>query len=131
MYKLLLISMLSLTLTACDRLEKPYNSSSQEQDYDNTGKNVRDRDAAARTPMNQSESETDRTITQRIRQAIVADRALSSDAKNIKIITERGVVTLRGPVVSSQEKDAIARKANDVQGVVRVDNQIDIIRDNR
>jgi osmotically-inducible protein OsmY len=81
-----------------------------------------------KTPLNQSESEADRTITQKIRQAIVSDNSMSTDAKNIKIITIKGVVTLRGPVASSQEKDAIAKKVNDVQGVVRVDNQLEVTR---
>jgi len=51
-------------------------------------------------------------------------------AKNIKFITIKGVVTLRGPVASSQEKDAIARKVNDIQGIVNLDNQLEVTRSN-
>lgn len=124
-----LLMMLSLTLMACDRQDKPTNNSSSE-DYDNTGKNTRDRDSMTKTPLDQSENEGDRKITQRIRQAIMSDDSLSTDAKNIKIITIKGVVTLRGPVASSQEKDAIAKKVNGIQGIVRIDNQLDVIRNN-
>ncbi len=97
-------------------------------DNDNTGKNVRDRDSAAITPLDQSESEADRTITQKIRKAVVADDALSTNAQNIKIITINGVVVLRGPVANQQEIDSVLRKISDVQGVVRVDNQLEILK---
>ncbi len=122
--------MLSLTWTACDRQDKPNNPPPSEQDYDNTGKNIRDRNSMTKTPLDQSENETDRTITQKIRQAIVSDNAFSTNAKNIKIITINGVVTLRGPVISSEEKDAIARKVSSIQGIVKVDNQLEVTRNN-
>lgn len=130
MNKFFLMSVLSLTLVACDRQDKLNTPPRSGQDYDNTGKNIRDRDSMTKTPFDQSESETDRTITQKIRQAIMSDDSLSTNAKNIKIITVDGVVTLRGPVASLQEKEAIARKVNDVQGIVRVDNQIEVTRNN-
>lgn len=130
MMKFFLMTMLSLTLIACERQDKPNNPPSSGQDYDNTGRNIRDRDSMTKTPLDQSESESDRTITQKIRQAIMADSSLSTNAKNIKIITIQGVVTLRGPVASSQEKDAIAKKVNDIQGIVRVDNQIEVTSNN-
>lgn len=130
MERFFLMSLLSLSLIACDRQDKPTSLSSSELNSDNTGQNARDRDSTAKTPMSQSESEPDRTITQRIREAIVSDSALSTNAKNIKIITVKGVVTLRGPVASSQEKDAITRKINGIQGVVKVDNQLEVTRNN-
>ena len=127
MKKIYLMTMLSLALVACDRQDNP-NRPASVQDYnnDNTGKNIRDRDSMTETPLDQSESEADRTITQKIRQAIMSDGDLSTNAKNIKIITIKGIVTLRGPVASSQEKDAIARKVNDIQGIVNVDNQLEV-----
>ena len=123
-----LMTMFSLTLIACDRQDKPTNPPPSEQDSDNTGKNIRDRDSMTKTPLDQSESEADRKITQKIRQAIMSDSALSTNAKNIKIITINGVVTLRGPVSSSLEKDVIVKKVNDVQGIVKVDNQLEVTR---
>jgi hyperosmotically inducible protein len=93
---------------------------------DNTGKNVRDRDDKTLTPLDQSESEADRTLTQRIRQAVVDDDSLSTNAKNVKIITVNGRVTLRGPVTSKQEKAAIATKAQQLAGADKVDDQLEI-----
>ena len=93
---------------------------------DNTGRNVRDRNDATKTPMDQSENEADRTITQNIRQALTADDSLSTNAKNVKIITNDWTVTLRGPVKSEQEKTAIEAKDKQVAGVKSIDNQLEI-----
>ena len=94
---------------------------------DNTGRNVRDRSGVTLTPGNQSETEVDRTLTQRIRQAVVADKTLSTTAKNVKIITINGVVTLRGPVKNSQEKGMIEAKAQQIAGADKVNSQLEII----
>ncbi|HMH55113.1 MAG TPA: BON domain-containing protein [Gemmatimonadales bacterium] len=101
---------------------------SRAADYpaDNSGKNVRDRQDNARTPGDQSNSKSDIAITQEVRKAVVADKALSTNAHNVKIITKNGVVTLRGPVKSPEEKDTIAAKAKQVAGVKNVDNQLEI-----
>ena len=101
---------------------------SRAADYpaDNSGKNVRDRQDNARTPGDQSNSKSDIAITQEVRKAVVADKALSTNAHNVKIITKNGVVTLRGPVKSPEEKDTIATKAKQVAGVKNVDNQLEI-----
>ncbi|WP_236644614.1 BON domain-containing protein [Sorangium cellulosum] len=93
---------------------------------DNTDKNDRDRDPAALTPGDQGENETDRTITQKIRQAVVANDTLSMNAKNVKIITNGQVVTLRGPVKSDKEKADIEAVAKGTPGVQRVDNQLEV-----
>jgi hyperosmotically inducible protein len=93
---------------------------------DNSGRNVRDRDNQTKTSGDQSESEPDRTITQNIRAAITADDSLSTNGKNVKIITSDGTVTLRGPVKSDKEKAAIEAKAKQVAGVKNVDNQLEI-----
>jgi hyperosmotically inducible periplasmic protein len=93
---------------------------------DNTGRNVRDRSGTTLTPGDQSESEADRTLTQQIRRAVVADDSLSTTAKNVKIITVDGVVTLRGPVNSPHEKEVIAAKAQQIAGVNKVDNQLEV-----
>ena len=75
---------------------------------DNSGRNVRDADGATKTPGDQSESEADRTITHNVRQAVTADDSISTNGKNVKIVTVDGTVTLRGPVKSEQEKTNIA-----------------------
>jgi osmotically-inducible protein OsmY len=93
---------------------------------DNSGKNVRDRQGSSKTPGDQSNSKADVAITQAIRKAVVADKALSTKAHNVKIITADGVVTLRGPVNSAEEKDKIAAKAKSVAGVKSVENKLEI-----
>lgn len=128
MKMILLLTIASLTLFACDRPDKKHTVTVIEEDADNTGQNVRDRDSRTKTPLDQSESENDRTITQQIRKALIADPVLSVNAKNIKVITINGIVTLRGPVVNGQEKEIIARKASEIKGVSRIDNQLEIIR---
>ena len=93
---------------------------------DNSGTNVRDRNDQTKTAGDQSESEADRTISQNIRQSLTADDSLSTNGKNVKVITIDGKVTLRGPVKNDQEKAAIAAKAQQVAGVKNVDNQLEI-----
>lgn len=112
---MLIMSSLCLALSSCENMQP-----------DNTARNERDRGATL-TPGDQAENEHDRTITQTIRKAIMDDAALSTYGKNIKIITIQGVVTLRGPVNSENEKVAIDQKAKAVSGVKSVDNQIEIV----
>jgi osmotically-inducible protein OsmY len=107
----------------------PPAAAEDEEDADNTGRNVRDRDGSSLTPTDQGDSEADRSITTHIRREIVANDALSTNAQNAKIITVGGVVTLRGPVKSEEEKAAIGAVAQRAPGVKRVDNQLEIERD--
>jgi len=93
---------------------------------DNTEVNVQDRRGETLTPGDQSKRAAERTLTQRIRQAIVADESLSTTAKKVKIIMLNGVVTLRGPVHSFQEKGSIAATARHIAGTKNVDNQLEI-----
>jgi osmotically-inducible protein OsmY len=93
---------------------------------DNTGRNVRDRNDQAVTPGDQGSSDADLKITQEIRRALTESDQLSTNAKNVKIITLDRVVTLRGPVSSAAERDAIAKVAKSTAGVQRVDNQLEI-----
>lgn len=98
-------------------------------DADNTKRNVEDRDSATITPLDQGGSQADRTITQQIRKAVVAHDGLSVNAKNSKIMTIDGVVTLRGPVKTDHEKAAIGTVAQKTAGVKRVDNELEVERD--
>jgi hypothetical protein len=68
----------------------------------------------------------DRAITQKIRKAIHDDTSLSTYAHNIKIITQDGKVTLRGPVRSEDEKNNLQAKAVAVAGEENVTNQLEI-----
>ena len=121
---LLLLSM--VLIVGCSKNRSEDKQVSQTVEPDNSGRNVRDRDNQTKTPGDQSENEADRTITQNIRQALTADDSLSTNAKNVKIITNDGTVTLRGPVKSEKEKTDIEAKAKQVAGVKRVDNQIEV-----
>lgn len=93
---------------------------------DNTKVNERDASSTALTPLDQQENRTDLTITQQIRQAVMADGSLSFTAKNVKIITQNGKVTLRGPVNTAQERSAIEAAARKVAGAASVDNQLEV-----
>jgi hyperosmotically inducible periplasmic protein len=94
---------------------------------DNTKVNERDRSSASPpTPLDQRENQTDLGITQQIRQAVMKDDKLSFTAKNVKIITQGGKVTLRGPVNSVEERSAIEAAARKVAGVTAVENQIEV-----
>lgn len=98
-------------------------------DAENTGKNVRDKDGETLTVFDQGNSEQDLQITANIRKAIVDDDALSTNAHNVKVITNGGNVTLRGPVENAKEKAVIEAKAKSVAGVVKVNNQLEVDTD--
>ena len=105
-----------------------YLPSNDHSAADNTARNARDRDGETMTPTDQSNDPKDIDLTRRIRQAVESDKNLSTDAKNVKIITVDGVVWLRGPVKSADEKAAIARDAHEVAGAGKVHDQIQIAR---
>jgi osmotically-inducible protein OsmY len=93
---------------------------------DNTATNERDRSGETKTSGDQSNSSADLKITQAIRQALMKDSELSTTAKNIKIITANGQVTLRGPVKTAQEKAKIDQLAKSAAGGAQIDNQLDV-----
>ena len=115
----------TLLVVACSK-NRSENKQVSQTEPDNSGRNVRDRDDQNKTTGDQSENEADRTITQNIRRAVTADDSLSTNAKNVKIITNNGTVTLRGPVKSEKEKAEIEAKAKQVAGVKSVDNQLEV-----
>jgi len=119
---------LALGLIGCDRTDDKSTDTSKAANApaDNTKKNERDRNSDTLTPGDQGGSSGDLAITQKVRQGVVKDGDLSMTAKNIKIITVDAVVTLRGPVKSAKEKTDIGALAERVDGVKRVDNQLEI-----
>ena len=92
---------------------------------DNTGVNQRDESGVTKTPLDQGQGQSDIDVTASIRKRVV-DTKLSVNAQNVKIITENGKVTLRGPVKTEDEKKQVEQIANDVAGVGNVDSQIEI-----
>jgi hyperosmotically inducible protein len=93
---------------------------------DNTATNERDRPGETKTSGDQSNSSADLKITQAIRQALMKDDQLSMTAKNIKIITANGQVTLRGPVKTAQEKSKIDQLARSAASGAKIENQLDV-----
>jgi hyperosmotically inducible periplasmic protein len=83
---------------------------------DNTAVNQRDRNAAEPTADQQKMNATDRQLSASIRKQIVQDKSLSTYAHNIKIISQNGEVTLKGPVKSDNEKQAVLAKARATVG---------------
>ncbi len=105
---------------------EPYFTTGRTTAADNTGRNVRDRNDRALTPLDQGNSQADRDTTAQIRKGIVAGKDMSVNAKNVKIITNQGQVTLRGPVNTAEEKRLIGVIANDIALVENVDNQLEV-----
>jgi hyperosmotically inducible periplasmic protein len=93
---------------------------------DNSAQNQSDRNNNTLTPMDQSNKPEDLNITRQLRKSIVDDKSLSTDAKNIKIITVDGKVTLRGPVSNEQERTDIAAKAGQIAGAANVNNELQV-----
>ena len=93
---------------------------------ENTEHNVRDKHDSYLTPEDQKENESDINITANIRKAVVADKSLSVNARNAKIITRNGIVTLRGAVESETESMKLQYITLQTPGAVQVDNQLEI-----
>jgi osmotically-inducible protein OsmY len=86
------------------------------QQPDNTAVNQRDRNSSEPTADQQKMNATDRQLSASIRKQIVHDKSLSTYAHNIKIISQNGEVTLKGPVKSDSEKQAVLAKARATVG---------------
>lgn len=93
---------------------------------DNTERNIRDRNDQSLTPLNQGNSKADVGTTAQIRKEIIAGKNMSVNARNVKIITNQGRVTLRGPVNSAEEKRLIGEIANRIARGGQVDNQLEV-----
>jgi osmotically-inducible protein OsmY len=93
---------------------------------DNTKVNTRDRAKGAVTADQQKENPTDRDLTQKIRRSLTSDKALSSYAHNVKVITQGGTVTLKGPVRSAEEKTVVESKAVAVAGAGHVVDEMSV-----
>jgi len=93
---------------------------------DNTKANQQDQNKTGSTAESQKENSSDREISRQIRRSLMKDKSLSTYAHNVKIITRDGAVTLKGPVRSDEEKQAIEAKTREVAGVTNVDNQLEV-----
>jgi len=93
---------------------------------DNTGVNRADRNSDQPTADQQQKDRSDRDLTEQIRRSIIADKSLSTDAHNVKVIARGGQVTLKGPVRSEGEKRAVEAKAAEVAGPDKVTSELAI-----
>jgi hyperosmotically inducible periplasmic protein len=128
---LMLISLLSLTAACSGETETKTTETTPAPsaepaatDADNTARNAEI--TAAEAPTAQGESEADIKTTAAIRKAVVDDKSLSVNAHNVKIVTANGVVSLRGPVKSEDERMNIEAKAKQAAGVTRVHNFLEV-----
>ena len=83
---------------------------------DNTRVNQRDRNPAEATADQQKMNGPDTKLAATVRKSIVDDKSLSTYAHNVKVIVQDGVVTLKGPVHSAEERRTIVAKATDAAG---------------
>jgi hyperosmotically inducible periplasmic protein len=125
------LTLVVLTMTGCNEGKSTATSAtsapteSAAVKRDNTEVNVRDRTDDVKTPIDQNENQKDIDITANIRKRVV-DTKMSVNAQNVKIITQDGKVTLRGPVKSEEEKAQIEKMAHEVAGAANVDNQLEV-----
>ncbi len=124
--------LIAASCVGCDQSYRASNDTSAKQpgtktmvDRDNTAVNKRDRDTAAKTPLDQNENKLDIGITADIRKRVVGTK-MSINAHNVKIITQDGKVTLRGPVKTADEKNQIEEIACSVAGEKNVDSQLEV-----
>jgi len=94
---------------------------------DNTAVNKRDQNPGEATADQQKMNAADRALTAKIRKAVMADKNLSTYAHNVKIISQNGIVTLKGPVHSDDDVKSIMAKATEGAGSLdKVVNQMSV-----
>ena len=114
-----------ISLSACSTVALGLALAQQTQP-DNTKMNKGDASKSAVTADQQKMNASDRELSQKVRKAVVSDKALSTYAHNVKIIAQNGKVTLKGPVRSEDEKQAIASKAESVAGAGNIENELTV-----
>ena len=116
MIRNLKLGLIAIALVSTFGVAQQLKAAVPTQNADNTKTNQRDRSKDETTADQQKENENDRELTRKIRQSVISDKSLSTDAHNIKIITQDGNVTLKGPVRSDEEKRSVESKASEVAG---------------
>jgi hyperosmotically inducible periplasmic protein len=124
---LLLVGASLLVAVGLCAVPNPASSATLRQaQADNTKMNKGDASRDATTADQQKMDPSDRAITQKIRAEIMKDKSLSTYAHNIKIITQDGKVTLKGPVRTRKEKETVEAKATTIAGDGNVTSEIEI-----
>jgi osmotically-inducible protein OsmY len=125
-----IIKRTSVTLAGVTIMNLTALAADQKVDANNTATNQRDRSGETKTSGDQSNTSHDLQITQAIRRGLMKDDNLSSDAKNIKVITANGQVTLRGPVNNAREKTKVEQIAKSAAGDAQIVDQLDVKNQN-
>ena len=125
------LSLLGATLFFSASLIAAAPQQDQQPAPDNSKSNQGDASKGAVTAQQQKMDPADRNITKQIRSSIYKDKSLSTYAHNIKIITQDGKVTLKGPVRTEDEKAGIEAKAAAVVGADNVTNQLQVTPGNQ
>jgi len=118
---------LAIILASVAIVSPAANAAGQAPAPDNTKANAREHQTGQLSADQQNNGASDVNKTRDVRKAIIADKSLSTYAHNVKIITQNGTVTLKGPVRSSEEKSAVELKAAEVVGASHVVNQLSIV----
>ncbi|MFZ1141247.1 MAG: BON domain-containing protein [Candidatus Sulfotelmatobacter sp.] len=113
-------------LLGCGALVSAQDAGQNAPASDNTRMNQRDRNPNEPTADQQLNNRSDRDITQQVRKAIDGDKSFSTYAHNVKVITQNGQVTLKGPVRSEEEKRAVEAKAAEVAGEGKVTSELTV-----
>lgn len=125
------LSLLGATLFFSASLIAGAIQQDQQPAPDNSKTNQGDASKGAMTAQQQKMDPADRNITKQIRSSIFQDKSLSTYAHNIKIITQDGKVTLKGPVHSADDKAGIEAKAVAVVGADNVTNRLKVAPENQ
>lgn len=119
--------LVGLLLLGCGTLALAQDSTGQNPPApDNTKVNQHDQNANQPTADQQPNNRSDRDITQQVRRSIIADKTLSTYAHNVKVITQNGQVTLKGPVRSDDEKSVVEAKATAIAGENKVTSELTV-----
>jgi hyperosmotically inducible protein len=124
--KALIVQLVLLSSLTLLWAQQETNPSQNPPAADNTKVNQQDRNQTEPTADRQKENSTDRQLTQQIRRALVKDKSLSSNAHNVKVIAQNGVVTLKGPVNSESEKQTVETTAAQIAGSDKVTSEIQV-----
>ena len=113
-------------VAAADDRDPPPRERPETQAPDDTGRNEVKRQTDEPTAGDQKNTKTDVQLAAEIRRAVVKDKSLSTYAHNVKIVVDKGIVTLNGPVRSDAERSLIEQKAAALAGQDKVRNNLEV-----
>jgi osmotically-inducible protein OsmY len=120
------------SFTLCGAFLLPVSvEAGQNRAPDNTAVNKQDRNANSPTADQAKNNRSDTDLMKNIRHDVVNDKSLSSYGHNVKIVASHGRVTLKGPVHTAEEKQAIEEHARRYAGDGNIDNQMTVKNDRK